>query len=133
MTRLLDQAVKAVEKLPSDEQDAIAALILEELQDKQGSGEALARSQDEPAPFVEEAAGEIRLRHASDTNSEELATAERTFDPYRLAKIMQLAVREALLRHKQAGNPIAVWRDGRVEWIQPEDIPVDGPEDRSET
>ncbi len=41
-------------------------------------------------------------------------------------------MREALLRHKQAGNPIAVWRDGRVEWIQPEDIPVGGPEDRSE-
>jgi hypothetical protein len=131
MTRLLKQAVEAVEKLPPDDQDAIAVLILDELQDKQGWGETLASSQDEPAPFVEEAPGDIRLRHASDTNSDEPGTVERTFDPYRLAKIMQLAVREALLRHKQAGNPIAVWRDGRVEWIQPEDIPVDGPEDRS--
>jgi hypothetical protein len=34
------------------------------------------------------------------------------------------AVREALLRHKQAGDPVATWRDGRVVWVQPEDIPV---------
>lgn len=87
MTRLLEQAVEAVEELPPDEQDAIAALILDELQDKLGWGEALARSQDEPAPFVDEAPGEIRLRHASDTNSEELVTVERTFDPYRLARL----------------------------------------------
>lgn len=37
------------------------------------------------------------------------------------------AVQEALRRHKLAGNPVAVWRDARVEWIQPEDIP-DQPE-----
>jgi hypothetical protein len=35
------------------------------------------------------------------------------------------AVREALLRHKRAGNPIAAWRDGQVVWIAPEDIPVE--------
>jgi len=34
-------------------------------------------------------------------------------------------VREALLRHKQAGNPIADWRDGQVVWIAPEDIEVE--------
>ncbi len=34
-------------------------------------------------------------------------------------------VREALLRHKQAGNPIAVWRDEQVVWIAPEDIEVE--------
>jgi hypothetical protein len=28
-------------------------------------------------------------------------------------------------QHKRAGNPIVVWRNGQVEWIQPEDIPVD--------
>jgi hypothetical protein len=37
-------------------------------------------------------------------------------------------VREALLRPRQAGNPIAVWRDGQVVWVAPEDIPV-GEED----
>jgi len=35
------------------------------------------------------------------------------------------AVREALLQHKRAGNPIAVWRDGQVVWIPPEEIEVD--------
>lgn len=59
-------------------------------------------------------------------------TADEALDPFRVAEVLQLAVREALLRHKQAGNPIAVWRDGRVEWIQPEDILVDGPEDHFE-
>ena len=32
------------------------------------------------------------------------------------------AVREALKRHKRASNPIVVWRDGEMHWIQPEDI-----------
>lgn len=36
----------------------------------------------------------------------------------------QRAVREALRDHKQAGNPIAVWRDGQVVWIPPEEIKV---------
>lgn len=34
------------------------------------------------------------------------------------------AVREALLQHKRAGNPVATWRDGKVVWIQPNDIEV---------
>lgn len=39
----------------------------------------------------------------------------------------QLAVREALAEHRLAGNPVAVWRNDRVEWVSPEDIPVDLP------
>lgn len=31
-------------------------------------------------------------------------------------------VREALLKHKQAGNPVAVSRNGKVTIIQPADI-----------
>ncbi|HUY92825.1 MAG TPA: hypothetical protein VMV10_29060 [Pirellulales bacterium] len=38
------------------------------------------------------------------------------------------AVREALLEHKRAGNPIAVWENGRVVWIPPEEIVVDDEE-----
>jgi hypothetical protein len=41
------------------------------------------------------------------------------------------AVREAVLQHKRAGNPIAVWQDGRVVWIPPEEIAVDEPADPS--
>ncbi|MEQ8537225.1 MAG: hypothetical protein RIB93_07155 [Coleofasciculus sp. D1-CHI-01] len=32
------------------------------------------------------------------------------------------AVQDALLKHKQAGNPVAIWRDGKVVWISPEEI-----------
>jgi hypothetical protein len=34
------------------------------------------------------------------------------------------AVRDALLQHKRTGNPIAVWEDGRVVWIPPDEIPM---------
>jgi hypothetical protein len=33
------------------------------------------------------------------------------------------AVQEALLMHKRLGHPIATWRDGKVVWIPPEEIP----------
>ena len=40
-------------------------------------------------------------------------------------KALQQAVKEALLKHKTADNPIASWKDGKIVWIQPEDIPVE--------
>lgn len=50
---------------------------------------------------------------------------DRIHDIPRIKAALDLAVREALLQHKRAGNPIVVWRNGRVEWVQPEDIPVE--------
>ena len=50
--------------------------------------------------------------------------AERLKDHGSIDKALARAVRNALLRHKQAGNPIAVWSDGQVVWIAPEDIPI---------
>ena len=35
------------------------------------------------------------------------------------------AVREALLMHKRAGNPVAVERDGKLVILQPDEILVD--------
>jgi hypothetical protein len=32
------------------------------------------------------------------------------------------AIEEAVRDHKRAGNPIAVWRDGRVVLVPPEEI-----------
>lgn len=52
--------------------------------------------------------------------------SERVNDLPRILEAMRGAVREALVRHKIAGNPVAAWRDGHVVWIQPEDIPVAG-------
>jgi len=37
---------------------------------------------------------------------------------------LKKAVQEALIRHKQAGNPIVVWRDGKIVWLKPEEIPI---------
>lgn len=49
-----------------------------------------------------------------------------------LRKAIDKGVREgvaaALRRHKAAGNPIHIWRDGKVVEIPPEEIPVE-PED----
>ena len=46
---------------------------------------------------------------------------------FREATLISKAVREAavdaLRRHKKAGSPVAQWRDGKVVWVQPEDIP----------
>ena len=33
------------------------------------------------------------------------------------------AVREALLKHKKNGNSVAVWQDGKVVILKPEEIP----------
>jgi len=46
-------------------------------------------------------------------------------------RALQRAVRHALLMHKRIGNPIAIWRDGRVVIIPPEEIDI--PPDDSET
>lgn len=32
------------------------------------------------------------------------------------------AVRQAVRRHKLLGNPIAIWRDNQVVWLQPDEI-----------
>ena len=34
-------------------------------------------------------------------------------------RAMAAAVREAVLRHKQAGVPMAVWRNGKTVWVDP--------------
>jgi hypothetical protein len=38
---------------------------------------------------------------------------------------MQAGINAALLRHKKLGYPICVWRNGKVEWIAPENIKID--------
>lgn len=31
-------------------------------------------------------------------------------------------IRKAMLRHKKDGLPVVVERDGRIEWVKPEDL-----------
>jgi monomeric isocitrate dehydrogenase len=37
-------------------------------------------------------------------------------------KALREGVRKALIRHKEAGNPVVVWRDGKIVWLKPEEI-----------
>jgi hypothetical protein len=50
-----------------------------------------------------------------------LSPAERVNDHARILDALRQAVREALLDHKRAGNPVAVWQNERVEWTRPEE------------
>lgn len=43
----------------------------------------------------------------------------------RISEACERAVREALREHKLAGNPVAIFRDGKVVLLQPEEIDVE--------
>jgi hypothetical protein len=60
----------------------------------------------------------------ADTRPSGIPLGERVCDVQLIEQALVRAVREALRRHKRAGNPVAVWRDGRTVWIKPDDIPV---------
>jgi hypothetical protein len=42
---------------------------------------------------------------------------------------LRRAVRLAMIRHKQTGSPVCAWRDGRIVWIPPDEIPTDQAEE----
>ena len=85
-----------------------------------------------PAPPRADAAAEPpRATTMTEASDSAPTPAERVEDVARILRALKLAVREALQRHKQAGNPVAVWRNDRVEWIPPEEIPT-WPDDASE-
>jgi hypothetical protein len=58
MTKLLEQALEEVAKLPASEQDAVAAILLEELASEQRWAASFARSQDKLAKLAQEALAE---------------------------------------------------------------------------
>lgn len=45
-------------------------------------------------------------------------------DPSKVTDIIQSGINDALIKHKQAGNPICEWRDNKIVWISPEEINV---------
>ena len=47
-------------------------------------------------------------------------------DTRQVTRRFTVAVREALLDHKRAGNPVRIWRDGKVVIVPPEEIRVPG-------
>lgn len=72
MTQLLEQALEAVRNLPSNEQDAIAAIILEEIADERRWDDAFARSQPQLARLAEKVRADIRAGRVKDVGIDEL-------------------------------------------------------------
>ncbi len=60
MTELLKQAIKKIENLSDEEQNAIATIILEELEDEMKWEQSFANSQDLLADLAAEAMAEYR-------------------------------------------------------------------------
>jgi hypothetical protein len=60
----------------------------------------------------------------ADEKSSGRSLEERLRDDKLIQEALARGVREELRRHKQAGNPIVVWRDGQVVWIPADEIEV---------
>jgi hypothetical protein len=72
MTQLLEQAIGEARKLSPDEQDAIAALILEELDDDRRWDEAFASSQEPLSRLAEKARRQIAEGRTHEIGIDEL-------------------------------------------------------------
>jgi hypothetical protein len=72
MTELLERAIAQLKTLPTDKQDAIATLILEELEDDQRWDESFARSPDLLANLAAEAMAEYRAGKTQELDPETL-------------------------------------------------------------
>ena len=66
------------------------------------------------------------MAKVTDTPTPYRSAEERVNDTEAITAAMQEGVRKALLLHKKLGYPIATWQDGKVVWIPPEEIPVEG-------
>ena len=72
MTQLLERAIGEAGKLPESEQDAIAALILEELDDERQWEEAFSNSQDQLARLAAKVRQDVEVGRVRDIGIEEL-------------------------------------------------------------
>ncbi|MGH9348470.1 MAG: hypothetical protein ACRD26_14515 [Vicinamibacterales bacterium] len=61
----------------------------------------------------------------TDNSESNRSLTERLADVELIENALVRAVREALLRHKAAGNAVPVSRHGQVVWMAPENIPVE--------
>lgn len=54
--------------------------------------------------------------------SAQSALSEKLANTHLIDAAMKRAVREAVLTHAKAGNPVATWRDGKLVWLQAEEV-----------
>ncbi|MDN3510076.1 MAG: hypothetical protein NG784_02040 [Candidatus Jettenia sp.] len=50
--------------------------------------------------------------------------AEAFANPGKVTNASAQDVCDVLLKHKQTGNPVIIWRDRKIVWLKPEEIPV---------
>lgn len=43
-------------------------------------------------------------------------------DGHLIDEAFKQGVRDAMLRHKQAGLPVVIYRDGKAVWVMPQDL-----------
>lgn len=72
MTRLLEKVLTEVYKLPAERQDTIAAVILEELEDKRLWDKAFAESQDKLAKLARKVQADIKADRIKEMGIDEL-------------------------------------------------------------
>lgn len=72
MTQLLQQALDAVQKLAPQQQDAIASLILDELEDEVQWDQAFERSETKLAKLAEKVRADIAAGRVHDQGIDEL-------------------------------------------------------------
>ena len=72
MTELLEQAIAQLKTLPANDQDAIATIILEELEDEVRWDSTFAKSQDVLAKLAAEAMAEYREGKTQELDPETL-------------------------------------------------------------
>lgn len=72
MTQLLEQAWQEIQKLPTGEQDAIAAIILQELADERRWEEAFSNSQSQLEGLAAKVRAEIARGKVHDRGFDEL-------------------------------------------------------------
>ncbi len=72
MAQLLTQAIEKIHALPPSEQDAIAAVILDELADEERWSAAFDRSQNQLAKLAEKARQDVQARRFREMGFDEL-------------------------------------------------------------
>ena len=72
MTQLLEQAIAELHKLPASDQDAIAAIILAEINDEQRWEAAFANSQQQLSRMADKVREDIRAGRVRDLGIDEL-------------------------------------------------------------
>lgn len=68
MTELLERIIEKVKVLPDEEQDALASIMIEEIQDEERWTKSFARSQDFLAELAKEAVAEYSAGKTKDLN-----------------------------------------------------------------